>query len=81
MLIKNETQQFYHSLNVNTVNEIERPIKQRVSSRNKRAPDDETLAGATVKGDYTYWLSQEDIAEIARIEYNQFLGVGEGNAE
>ncbi|MFZ2776470.1 MAG: NB-ARC domain-containing protein, partial [Candidatus Rickettsiella isopodorum] len=81
MLIKNETQQFYHSLNVNTVNEIERPIKQRVSSRNKRAPDDETLVGATVKGDYTYWLSQEDIAEIARIEYNQFLGVGEGNAE
>jgi hypothetical protein len=32
----------------------------------------ETFEEATAKGKYDYWLTQEDIADIARIEYNFF---------
>ena len=38
--------------------------------RKKRAV--ETFEEATEKGIYDYWLTQEDIADIARIEYNYF---------
>ncbi|MDQ8039018.1 MAG: NB-ARC domain-containing protein [Rickettsiella sp.] len=44
----------------------ENPIKYR----KKRAI--ETFEAATEKGKYNYWLTQEDIADIARIEFNFF---------
>lgn len=56
---------------INTDNVINPPY--RIKSRVKRT-DDENLVTATAKGDYHYWLSQEDIADIARIEYNNFQG-------
>lgn len=37
--------------------------------------NDKTLVQATKKSDYNYWLSQEDIAYIARLEYNQFSAI------
>ena len=43
-----------------------------LSTRVKRINNDETLVEATVKNQYSYWLSQEDIAEIARLEYNNY---------
>lgn len=55
-------------------------IRKALRSRNKRTLDDKTLVEATIKGQYTYWLSQEDIADIARLEYNHYRGIGENNA-
>lgn len=49
-------------------------------SRIKRASDDENLEKATTKKNYTYWLNQEDIADIARLEYNSYRGL-HNNAE
>jgi NB-ARC domain len=47
-------------------------------SRVKRSDDDEiTLVEATAKENYAYWLSQEDIVDIARIEYNNYKGLTE----
>jgi hypothetical protein len=37
--------------------------------------NDKTLVEASKKWDYTYWLTQEDIADIARLEYNQFSAI------
>ncbi|WP_342147099.1 hypothetical protein [Rickettsiella endosymbiont of Aleochara curtula] len=54
-------------------------IHTLLRSRIKRAGDDETLVEATAKNQYTYWLSQEDIAEIARLKYNNYHG--ESHAE
>lgn len=42
-----------------------------VLSRNKRS-NEKTLEEATQKGRFDYWLSQEDIADIARLEYHNF---------
>ena len=50
-----------------------------LSTRVKRINNDETLVEATVKNQYSYWLSQEHIAEISRLEYNNYHG--ESNAE
>ncbi len=38
--------------------------------------NDETLEAATAKGNYAYWLSQEDIADIARLQYNNYKRIG-----
>ncbi|MFZ0218595.1 MAG: NB-ARC domain-containing protein [Candidatus Aquirickettsiella sp.] len=46
-------------------------IQQHVLSRHKRS-NGETLEEATDRGEYDYWLSQEDIADIARLEYANF---------
>jgi|GEM_PF-3016448 len=40
-------------------------------SRHKRS-NEQNLEEATEKGKYNYWLSQEDIADIARLEYANF---------
>ena len=40
-------------------------------SRHKRS-NEQSLEEATEKGKYDYWLSQEDIADIARLEYANF---------
>ncbi|MDD5162474.1 MAG: NB-ARC domain-containing protein, partial [Candidatus Rickettsiella isopodorum] len=79
--IENKTQQFYRYSKLIQLQEIEHSIKQRISSRIKRAPSVNTLVEATAKNDFSYWLSQEDIADIARIEYNQFRTRTENNAE
>lgn len=42
-----------------------------VLSRNKRS-NEKTLEEATQNGRFDYWLSQEDIADIARLEYHNF---------
>lgn len=60
------------------LNNVVAPLAPFINSRVKRADDDETLVEATAKGDYTYWLSQEDIADIARIEYGGFRGRSAG---
>ena len=65
--IENKTQQFYRYSKLIQLQEIEHSIKQRISSRIKRAPSVNTLVEATAKNDFSYWLSQEDIADIARI--------------
>ncbi|MES2141701.1 MAG: NB-ARC domain-containing protein [Pseudomonadota bacterium] len=46
------------------------------NARVKRNSEDETLEEATAKGNYAYWLSQEDIADIARLHYNNYKRVG-----
>lgn len=48
--------------------------------RSKRA-NDPSLVEATTKKDYTYWLSQEDIADIARLEYGNYKGKSEDNTD
>ncbi len=45
-------------------------IKRRV----QRSNEDELLEEATAKNNFEYWLSQEDIADIARLVYNNFNG-------
>ncbi len=52
-----------------------------LKSRVKRAGGDGTLVEATINGDYTYWLSQEDIADIARLVYDNYRGSVGNNAE
>lgn len=51
-----------------------------LKSRVKRN-DEITLVEATRKGDHTYWLSQADIADIARLEYKNYGGIPGSNAE
>ena len=41
---------------------------------------DNRLEAATKKGDYEYWLTQEDIADIARLEYLNFRQGNEENS-
>lgn len=52
----------------------EKHLKNHVNSRVKRDNDklDNNLVKATQAGDYDYWLSQEDIADIARLRYQRF---------
>ena len=52
----------------------EKHLKNYINSRVKRANDklDNNLVKATQAGDYDYWLSQEDIADIARLKYQRF---------
>ena len=35
----------------------------------------ETLVEATAKGQYDYWLNQDDLNEIVRLEYNTYAGI------
>lgn len=44
-----------------------------INSRIKRSNQISTLVEAVAEKDFTYWLSQEDIAHIARLEYNNYL--------
>ncbi|WP_339051511.1 NB-ARC domain-containing protein [Rickettsiella endosymbiont of Xylota segnis] len=41
----------------------------------------ETLAEATAKGEYNYWLNQDDLNEIVRLEYNTYAGIVGSNAK
>ncbi|HEY2566699.1 MAG TPA: NB-ARC domain-containing protein [Candidatus Aquirickettsiella sp.] len=42
--------------------------------------NDGTLVEATAKGQYNYWLNQDDLNEIVRLEYNTYAGIV-GNAK
>ncbi len=43
--------------------------------------NDETLVEATAKGQYNYWLNQDDLNEILRLEYNTYAGIVGSNAK
>ena len=62
-----------------TINSLSNQTAYYNALRNKRKPDDESLVEATSNKNYDYWLSQEDIADIARLDYNNFRNVGEEN--
>lgn len=49
--------------------------------RRFKRQDERTLVEATMQKDYDYWLSQEDIADIARMEYSNFAGRGRSNTQ
>lgn len=47
------------------------------ASPNRRVKrDDDSLEKATERGDYSYWLSQEDIADIVRLESDNYKRLG-----
>lgn len=52
-------------------------LEKHINTRVKRADDkvDNNLVKATKENDYNYWLSQEDIADIARLKYQRFQTV------
>ncbi len=81
---KNQNLKFYDRslLNISNNEIFYLDFKESIlSSRIKRAPNHKTLVEATKKWDYAYWLSQEDIADIARLEYRQFPAMDESNAD
>ncbi|MDQ8040090.1 MAG: hypothetical protein AAGB33_00235, partial [Cellulomonas sp.] len=41
-----------------------------------RNDGDGSLEKATAKGNYAYWLNQEDITDIARLQYNNYKRIG-----
>lgn len=43
--------------------------------------NDGTLVEATAKGQYNYWLNQDDLNEIVRLEYNTYAGIVRSNAK
>ena len=63
-----------NKLSFNFLNLTDNDSELRIKRSN-----DKTLVEATLQRDYTYWLSQEDIADIARIQYNNFVGSEESN--
>jgi hypothetical protein len=52
------------------------PVTHDINKLNESTEN--RLEDATKKGDYEYWLTQEDIADIARLEYQNFR---QGNEE
>ncbi|MES2141710.1 MAG: NB-ARC domain-containing protein [Pseudomonadota bacterium] len=52
--------------------ETEQALQKQNSFKHRKKRALETFEEATEKGKYNYWLTQEDIADIARIEYNYF---------
>ncbi|MEN9917493.1 MAG: hypothetical protein RLY40_1432, partial [Pseudomonadota bacterium] len=64
-------------------NENKLPLQKNtllLKRRTKRAGDGETLETATARSYYKYWLSQEDIADIARVEYGNYRKAGESSS-
>ncbi len=59
---------------VNSSKSINKNLKNHINTRVKRNNDklNNNLVKATREGDYNYWLSQEDIADIARLKYCMF---------
>ncbi|TLY48092.1 MAG: hypothetical protein E6K54_03830 [Gammaproteobacteria bacterium] len=51
--------------------EFKKYLNNNINARYKRGLDN-NLVAATYKGDYNYWLSQEDIADIGRLKYQGF---------
>ncbi|WP_342228310.1 NB-ARC domain-containing protein [Rickettsiella endosymbiont of Rhagonycha lignosa] len=43
--------------------------------------NDGTLVEATAKGQYNYWLNQDDLNEIVRLGYNTYAGIVGSNAK
>lgn len=43
--------------------------------------NDGTLVEATTKGQYNYWLNQDDLNEIIRLEYSNYAGIIGSNAK
>lgn len=58
----------------NKFNASKKHLKNHINTRVKRDNDklDNNLVKATREGDYAYWLSQEDIADIVRLKYQGF---------
>ncbi len=74
MYKKNENKRIYFKATLNSLANLENP---KISSLTRvKRNNDETLVEATAKGMYSYWLNQDDLNEIVRLEYNNYASLG-----
>ncbi|KAF5279926.1 hypothetical protein FQR65_LT15161 [Abscondita terminalis] len=77
MYKKNENKRIYFKATLNSLANLE---NSKISSLTRvKRNNDETLVEATAKGIYSYWLNQDDLNEIVRLEYNNYANLVKGN--